>query len=138
MQPKQQHLPIGYWIKKADELLTKSINEVHKNAHLTRLGWQLLHTIYKKKTIKTSELIEMVSLFADATVVKQTLYNFSVQDLIKLEDEVKLTAKGNQLHEQCLERQKAIRQQAMQGVSEEAYMITIQTLEKIVNNLETK
>jgi DNA-binding MarR family transcriptional regulator len=136
MQTKQQNLPIGYWIKKADEQLTTSINEIHKSANLSRLGWQIMHTIHEHGTIKNSELIEIARPFASENEVEKILGNFSIEGLITLKDEAKLTDKGKQLYQQCLEKQQQIRQQAMNGISEQEYKITIQTLQKIVANLE--
>jgi DNA-binding MarR family transcriptional regulator len=95
-----------------------------------------MHTIHEHGTIKNSELIEIARPFAGENEVEKILGNFSTEGLITLKDEAKLTDKGKQLYQQCLEKQQQIRQQAMNGISEQEYKITIQTLQKIVANLE--
>lgn len=36
---QKQHLPIGYWIRKADEALTAGIDRIQAAFHLSRTGW---------------------------------------------------------------------------------------------------
>jgi len=38
-------LPIGYYLKKTDNLLTEGINNIHKEFNLTRTDWQILNSI---------------------------------------------------------------------------------------------
>lgn len=141
MQNKQQNLPIGYWIKKADELLTININQVHQDANLTRVGWQLLHTINEYETINATGLITMIHPFADEREARKILADLKDKNFIRFDDDTNsfsLTHTGKQLYKDCLEKQQAIRQKAMAGIGEEAYIITLQTLQKISNNLENK
>ena len=47
MQAKK--LPIGYFIKQADYLLTKGINEIQSSLGLTRTDWQILNSFNRRK-----------------------------------------------------------------------------------------
>lgn len=134
MRTKQ--LPIGYWLKQADELLTKRIDDIQSSFGITRKDWQILNTISENNLIPKSNLMDLMSPFADAKSVNDILLKLRVKDLIEEQDEkLALTAKGKQLHLTCLHEQKRFRQTAMTGVSEQDYEVTISTLQKIVANI---
>ncbi len=42
---KDEKLPIGYWLKKADILLTEGIDKIQLQFGITKTGWQTLNTI---------------------------------------------------------------------------------------------
>lgn len=137
-EQKRKHLPIGYWLKRADELLTKQIDEAQQANGLTRLAWQILNVIKQGEKVQSNEIINTLSPFADATVVQGTLAELTRQDLISrvLEDRFDLTPAGAKLYEKALLPQQAIRQQAIAGISEHEYVTTIAVLQQLVENLE--
>lgn len=49
MQTK--NIPIGYWVKQADEFLMKGINEIHASMQMTRTEWQMNNSIHENITI---------------------------------------------------------------------------------------
>ena len=53
------HLPIGYWIKKADELLAERINEVQRSNGLTWTGWQILNTLSGSESETRKRIIDL-------------------------------------------------------------------------------
>jgi hypothetical protein len=140
MQLNEQNLPIGYWIKKADNLLTHCINQIHQQADLTRVGWQLLHTVNKHQQISTAELTTTLKPFASKSVVDTLVANFADRNLLYIEEgsdnNISLSIKGKQFFEDCLQKQQEIRDNAMEGISEEDYRTTLLTLQMIVSNLE--
>lgn len=135
MKPKD--LPIGYWIKKADQLLTNGVNQIQAGFGLTRTSWQVLNTIKENNEITKSELFELMQPFADKPAVETILMNFS-QNRILEEDGARiwLTAKGAEMHSNCLARQQNFRQRCMKDISENEYQTTLLTLKKMVTNLE--
>jgi DNA-binding MarR family transcriptional regulator len=134
MNPKQ--LPIGYWIKQVDELLTKNINEIQSSFSLTRTDWQILNTLSEQGSIHQNELTVLMKPFLSLTSVEDALSQLKNKQLIIEEDQnLKLTDKGKEHHTACLERQKKFRQDTMAGISEENYQTTIATLQKIVANI---
>jgi DNA-binding MarR family transcriptional regulator len=140
MQPNQQNLPIGYWIKKADNLLTHCIDQIHQDADLTRVGWQLLHTVNKHHQISAAELTTILNPFAGKSEVDTLLANFTDRNLLYIEDSsdklISLSTKGKQFFEDCLQKQQKIRHKAMEGINEEDYRTTLLTLQQMVSNLE--
>ena len=132
-------MPIGYWIKQADELLTRGIDDIHSSFGITRTGWQILNSINEKEFIMRVDLTNLMKPFADANNVNCILTKFKAEHLVN-EDEKNLTLsdKGIELHKTCFEQQKIFRQKVMSGISEQDYQIAILTLQKIVDNIANK
>lgn len=93
MQTK--NLPIGYWIKQADEQLTKGINDIQSSFGITRTDWQILNSINEKVFIEKDDLINHMRPFADANSVENVLTKFKAEHLInEVEQKLTLTDKG--------------------------------------------
>lgn len=58
-------MPIGYWIKQADELLTRGIDDIYSSSGITRTGWQILNSINEKEFIMKVDLTNLMKPFAD-------------------------------------------------------------------------
>ena len=128
--------PIGYWIKQADELLTKRINEIHFSAGLTRTDWQVLNSINGIGQITRNKLLTDIKPFADENSLNTIIAKLKDEGLlVEVTEEFTLTAKGIELHRSCLEKQNTFRQKAMIGISEQQYEETVSTLQKIVANI---
>lgn len=137
MQPLK--LPIGYWIKEADNLLTTGIDAIHSAAGITRTGWQVLNSIHENGSLHQAALFSLLSPFANQESLEQVLVKLAADNLIEeKEDILFLTASGHQLYQQCFERQKAFRQKAIAGITEQDYQLTVLTLQRIVENLKAQ
>ena len=137
MQTKK--LPIGHWIKQADQLLTKGIDDIQSSFGTTRTEWQILNSISENGFIEKSHLTDLMSPFADTTGVENILAKFKIGHLINEEgNKVNLTEKGTELHSACFEKQKLFRQSIMTDISEQDYQTTILTLQKVVENVTKK
>lgn len=132
-------LPIGYWIKKVDELLTAQINETHQRVGLSRPGWQLIHQVCTKPAQPAASWVALIAPFATAQEAYQHLRELTDRGLLAWDGEPsgwpKATAEGEQLHNACFIEQQKVRQRAMRAITEEQYMATVQTLQQIVANL---
>lgn len=131
-------LPVGYWIKQADRLLTEKIDEIQSAFGLTRTGWQLLNSINENSPAKRDMLIQLLLPFSDKNNTIQVLAEFNQMQITTVSDqnEITLTEKGKQLFIACFEKQKHFRQKAMQNISEQEYQTTLATLQKIITNIE--
>lgn len=138
-EQKRPHLPIGYWLKKADELLTARINEAQQANGLTRTEWQVLNTLLETEAASRSEIVEILSPFGDAETIGAPVDSLMERGLIEPDGSetgrLRLTTLGRQLHARALEVQKGIRLQAVQGISETDYATTVRVLQQIVENL---
>ena len=130
-------LPIGYWIKEADNLLTAGTDAIHSNTGITRTGWQVLNSIHESGSLPRAALFSLLSPFANPATLEQILVKLTGDNLIEVRDDILfLTPEGNQMHQQCFDQQKVFRQKAMQGISEKDYQLTVLTLQRIAENLK--
>lgn len=127
-------LPIGYYLKKADNLLNEGIDKVHEEAGINRLQWQILHSIHEG--YPKEKMVDVLREFANPRVIDETLDQMTENQLISQVDGLSMTEKGRVIFEQCLQEQKEFRLKAVQNISEDEYFTTIETLEKIINNME--
>src|SRR5690606_3686826 len=135
---KNNKLPIGYYLKKADNLLTEGINNIFKALDINRLKWQILHSLTDNKRIDRSAMPSSLGPFADEEQIKLSIADLIERGLVQQigDTDIKLTNKGEEFHQLCFQKQKAFRLKATEGLSQEAYFKTIETLEKIISNLE--
>ncbi|MPR32847.1 MarR family winged helix-turn-helix transcriptional regulator [Salmonirosea aquatica] len=131
----QKRLPIGYWLKRTDTLLTEGIDAVQAEFGLNRTQWQILHTIAENPALEKEALAEVMKPFVSENQLVAYLDILIERGTVTGQERFYLTEKGQQLHAECLDKQKEFREKAMLGVSKEAYEQTLSTLEKIVENL---
>lgn len=131
----QSKLPIGYYLKKTDNLLTEGINQVHKALGITRTDWQILNSINENVQLDRRELGNLISEFASEGAINEAISVLIDRHLIQDSGYFSLTDKGRDLYQTCLQKQKEFRQKAMKDISEQEYFQTIATLEKIIHNL---
>ena len=138
-EPKKPNLPIGYWLKKADELLTARINEAQEANGLTRTGWQILNFLHETSTASGSQIIDVLKPFADADTLKATIDALARRGLVEeagtQPGTLRLTDQGRALHAAALDVQMKVRRQAVQGISEADYVTTVRVLQQMVANL---
>ena len=138
MREPRKNLPIGYWLKRADELLTKRIDDAQRANGLTRLGWQLLNVVRDEHPARRDDLVNTLRPFADAAAVDAAVGELTARDLIAGSPSAgfALTSAGSELYEQALAAQILIRQQAVAGISDADYAATVGVLQRLVENLE--
>jgi DNA-binding MarR family transcriptional regulator len=135
---KNRKLPIGYYLKKADNLLTEGINKIHAEFSITRTGWQILNSIYEKPNIEKQAMIEVLKQFASVESLENTIGTLKARNLINGDNNYSLTESGQELYSGCLHRQTDFRKKAMAGISEQEYLCVISTLEKLINNISAE
>jgi DNA-binding MarR family transcriptional regulator len=138
MNEQKKSAPLGYWLKRADELLTKRIDEAQRSNGLTRLDWQVLNVIHDKGTARREDLVNTLRPFADAATVDSVVLALVGREIIAGSDAAvfTLTPAGVELFEKALATQLALRQQAMTGITDEEYGVVVNVLERLVANLE--
>lgn len=130
--------PIGYWIRRADDLLTSRIDEAQRVSGLTRLAWQILNLLQKEHAATAEHLSATLRPFADPEQVRAVLDDFSRCGLVETapDGRHRLTTVGVDLHERALASQRAVRHRAMAGISEPDYLTTLAVLRRLVETLE--
>lgn len=135
---QQPQLPIGYWIKQADQALTAQIDEAQAANGLSRTGWQILNTLHEAGTMTREQISELLRPFASVESLVEQISHLAGRELIESErgtTAYRLTDRGRQVHAEALATQHQIPWRAVQGVSESDYLTTIRVLRQIVENL---
>src|SRR5690242_18631550 len=60
------NLPIGYWLKEADRVLTEAINRAQAVHNISRTEWQVLNTLAEGGGANRADLDGIMRPFADA------------------------------------------------------------------------
>lgn len=128
--------PIGFYLKKADNLLTIGINEIHAEFGLTRTDWQILNTINGRNGLDRQAMSDILSEFANREAINNTIAGLIKNDLLQENNSLALTDKGKVIYQACLQKQISFRQKSMQNITDEEYLQVIATLEKIINNVK--
>jgi DNA-binding MarR family transcriptional regulator len=133
---QQKRLPIGYYLKLADNCLTKGIDEIQSQHGLNRIEWQVLNSIYEKPEVLKSEILELMKPLADNHLVETVLAKFIDKSQVEIKNNMlNLTTEGKELHKSCFDTQQEFRKKAVTDISEADYQITISTLQKMIANI---
>lgn len=131
--------PIGYWLKRADQLLTARIDEAQRENGLTRLEWQILNVIHDGRVVHSERVVESFRPFASAFDVIGTLDGLAGRHVVtSTDDAFSLTEVGAEIYERALAVQQDIRREAFDGVSQSDYDTTMRVIERVVANLERR
>lgn len=138
--PKKPHLPIGYWLKRADEVLTGRINEAQLANGLRRTDWQILNVLYEVGSATEEQLATPMRPFADVTVLREAVMGLTQRGLVDGDGSAGknyiLTQQGQRTHASALALQKEVRDRAIKGISEADYTTAVRVLQQIVENLD--
>lgn len=131
-------MPIGYWVKQLDQLLSEGIDKIQSQFGLSRSDWQIIHSLSAQVEINKQGLLTTMRPFMDSSTAEKILEQLHSKGLLAITQNIlKLTRKGEEQHAACLEKQKEFRQSLMKDISREDYLKTVQTLQKMVDNLKT-
>ncbi len=136
-------LPIGYWLKRADEAITKHVNDVQTVNGVSRTDWQVLSLLREAGSANEERLLETMRPFVDATGLHEIIARLATRGWILQGSDgpgsaadIRLTDEGQRTHAAILALQNDVRRKAMQGISEEEYTTVINVLQRMVTNLE--
>jgi DNA-binding MarR family transcriptional regulator len=132
-------LPIEYWLKHADEVVTVHVNQVLEDYGFTRSRWLVFNRIYEAGTILKKDVCETMKIFT--TWLDEILDGFIQEGwLVKRGDGdsavLMLTETGKSEYEAIAALQCEVRRRVLQGVSDQECMTVIEVLQRIVNNLK--
>jgi DNA-binding MarR family transcriptional regulator len=132
-------LPIGYWLKLADKVLTEQINQTQAVHGVSRTEWQILNLLKENGRATKESIFEILRTFVDASEFQKIINRLVARGWIDAEvgsGELKLTEPGQRQHERIFTTQKEVRQRAMQGISQDEYATTIHVLQQMIENLD--
>lgn len=139
----KDELPIGYWLKRADNLLTDRINKAQTVNGVSRSDWQVLNMLNEAGSASKEQIFERMRTFVDASSFDEIITRLIGRGWVERSGvshrgkvEFQLTEDGRRQHGIILAVQKELRQRAMRGIGDEEYSTTIRVLKRIVSNLE--
>ena len=140
-QDSTKQPPLGYWLKHADEVITKHVNHVLSEQGFTRFHWQVLNIVYEAGTIARKDVFNTMKTLIQARQFDEILYGFVKQGwLIERSDgdatALMLTDAGKTKRDTIFNLQREVRSRAMQGITDQEYTTVLDALQRIVNNLE--
>lgn len=129
--------PIGVWVKKADYVFTNLIRETSGNGTFNRIEWQFFNFINENGPVSENKVTEFLSFFSDKPVIMKVFNRFEIEDLvINNQGKIMITNNGKKVYEELLKIQEQIKEKATEGITPANYIITIKTLQKIMDNLK--
>ncbi|GAA2273255.1 hypothetical protein GCM10010149_14270 [Nonomuraea roseoviolacea subsp. roseoviolacea] len=157
--------PIGYWLNRADQALTRHMNGMLAEFGLTRLAWQVLNVVQDGSRVteiadavrggswvagRPGAAVRDAPDVADAEVVSVLAANADAAALAAAIDAVladgwaarpapgrlALTPEGARRLERVAERVGAFRELSMSGISLDEYRTAVSVLERMTANLE--
>ncbi len=136
-----KQLPIGYWLKHVDEVITEHVDRVLNDNGFTRLRWQALNTIYEEGAVGRLSLDAAMSTFVDSGELNEIVSEFVQEGWVIEHDsgdttELTLTGAGKSERGTIFKLQSNVRRQAMQGITEQEYITVIDVLQRMAKNLE--
>ena len=142
-QVRKPELPIGYWLKQADNLLTEQINKAQAANGVSRAQWQVINILNEMGSASQSQVFESMRAFVNTPDLDEIIVRLNEHGWVEQSEESKhgvaefrLTEEGQRRHTAILATQKEARQRAMQGISQEEYAMVIRVLQRMVSNLE--
>ena len=126
--------PLGYWLKHLDTLIETRFERTLADHDLTRRHWQVLNTIAAAPTTQ-ADLDRALAPF-------QPTVTSEVDDLVakgwarREDDLVTTTEPGRVAFTEVAARIHAQRRQTTDGIPDEEYLRTVETLRRMAANLE--
>jgi DNA-binding MarR family transcriptional regulator len=135
--------PIGYWLNRTDQAITKRMNDILQTDGITRVGWQVLNVLQPDAGVPEVQVYDILQANATQAMLIDTIEDLVAKGwVMRTEHEpgapptVQLTDAGRAEHKRLHERITQFRQQSLQGISTDEYQTMIRVLERIVQNLE--
>jgi DNA-binding MarR family transcriptional regulator len=134
--------PIGYWLRRADEAITRQVNLALRSEELTRVGWQALNIVHQAEVVTREQMLGEMRDFVDAEELDTVLADLEERGWVTRRPrgagslELEITDGGRAGHARVLHIQNDLRRRAVQGVNEDEYATVLRVLERIVGNLD--
>jgi len=128
--------PIGLWLKRADEAITRYTNSVLAERGLTRFHWQALNLLSERGEMTLDGLFDEIGVFVSRSELEGIVSDFEGRGwAARNGDAVSLTEAGVQARHDVFQQMNAVREASTRGISPEDYATTVRTLQQLVQNL---
>ena len=134
----EKNLPIGYWLKQADKIISEKINQAQAVHGVSRTEWQILNLLKENGRVTRETVCETMQPFADIAQCQEIINHLVTRGWVNEahgSEDLQLSEVGQHQQERILATQREVRQQAMQGISEDEYATVLRVLRQMVENL---
>jgi DNA-binding MarR family transcriptional regulator len=131
--------PIGYWLKRLDQLIESAFGRVFAEQELSRRHWQVLNVLHPAPLDATA-LAEALRPFWEpgAITAADVIRDLTERGWVGLDDEGRyaLTPAGLAGHAEVKAKVDAVRATVIDGLTEAEYYTTMRALQQMTANLE--
>jgi DNA-binding MarR family transcriptional regulator len=131
--------PIGYWLREADELLTRFTNRVQLSNGVSRYEWQVLNLVHRSPDIRYDQIGGVLLPFMDDQALRAIIARLHdrgwLEEIANELPAYRLTAAGEKQHVRVRRAQQQVRDTAMRGITPDEYVATVAVLQRMVANL---
>lgn len=130
--------PIGYWLNRTDQALTRSMNDLLDEFGLTRIAWQVLNLVQGGDETADAHVLSTLSANADVPTLTAAIDTVLADGWATrpAPDRLALTPDGRRRLTAVADRVDAFRALSVTGISPDEYGIAVRVLERMTHNLE--
>ncbi|MGI8449893.1 MAG: MarR family winged helix-turn-helix transcriptional regulator [Streptosporangiaceae bacterium] len=132
-------LPLGFWLRRVDELFESSMGTLLAGEGLSRRLWQVLNTVARHEPATVTECNEAMALFLTGTTPDSQPLLDELAGRAWLEasgGRYRLSAAGRSVLNTLEGKVAAHRAVMFDGISDADYRLTVETLARITANLD--
>jgi hypothetical protein len=133
--------PIGWWLKRLDRLIEASFEDALTKAGMDRRQWQTLNAM-AGRAVREAELAEALSPFVEGshTELRRVVRDLQARGWVTQDNSetLALTADGASARMDASTSVVPIRERLSEGISVEDYQRTINALQRMAANLESR
>lgn len=132
-------MPIGWYLKEADSLITHFLNSAFETYGINRFHWQVMKNIDTHGAISKELFYHQVSRFLSKEELNKVLEQLLARNWVQQEqDNYSFTASGQEEYKQIAALQQSNREKILEGTTQEEYLATITFLETMIKNMGGK
>lgn len=129
--------PIGAVVREADHLFSDIVRKTSLHGSFNRIEWHYFNLLKMQQQVSKEEVMEFLSFFDSGTRIQKVIDRFQSEGLAEQNaSKLYLSQKGKEVFEEVFTLQEMIKAKSTQDISPEAYSTTIETLQKIMDNLK--
>ncbi|WP_051853718.1 MarR family winged helix-turn-helix transcriptional regulator [Streptomyces sp. NRRL S-146] len=131
--------PIGYWLNRTDQAITRYMNGMLQEFGLTRVAWQVLNVVHDTPEATDVDVRSALSANADIHTLTAAVETVLADGWASrpAPERLTLTRSGRRRLNEVAERVATFRDLSTSGISPDEYRTAVLVLERMALNLET-
>lgn len=135
----KKKLPIGWYLKEADSLITQYMNAAFETFGISRFHWQAMKNIDTHTKISKALYYHQVSRFLSETELEEMLQSLVSRGWVQQDQDMySFTSIGKTKFDEIAANQQGNHEKILTGTTTEEYLSTINFLETIIKNMGGK